>query len=348
MIPEQEPATPETEAAPLSDNPMAAIAGALIEAADGEGEKPEGEPAGEPNAAIEGEDVPPEEAPEEAPDGEEQKHPQTAEELAEAYGVPFDDFAAAVQVPVIRDGKTEHVSLHEAIHGNQREADYTRKTQETAGFRKQVEAEAQFLASEKQQHYESMAALFNEVGKEVVGEPPSKSLLDENSLDYNPGQYTAQREAFEERGRRFKEAQRKVRNGRRQLSASEQQKMQQYAADEAQKFRSLNPEWADEAKFVAAQKETVKYLKARGYPSERIANVLDAEDALIAWKASMYDKATAQIGNTKKPVPKYKAGSAPLAPNQGKRRAFNTAVTRLAKGDQSREAQVDAFRKFVG
>jgi len=351
-------ATPGTGATGTDDSQIfGVIAAQVVDAKDAEAGQPprepdkDGEPEGAPNKVVEGEDAPAtlEEAPEESDAGEQQQLPDTAKELAEALGVSFADLSK-MRVPITLDGQEIEVTLHEALQGHQREADYTRKTTDVSEFRKNTEALAHSLASEKQHHYESMASLFNEVGIAIVGNPPPKSLLDENSQDYDPNKYTALKEDHNERVKWFNEAQNKVKESRRQLSASEAQKMQGYAVQQASAFRSLNPEWADDAKFTAAQGDIVTYLKGKGYPDERIATVIDAQDAMIVWNSMMYEKAKAQIGNSKqKPVPSFqRRGSAPIFPNQSKRRALNAAVTRLAKGDHSREAQVDAFRKFVG
>lgn len=339
------------------------VAAALVDAQDaeavatGQSEPPkpeeEGSPQGEPNEVVEGADAPaPEEAPTEAEDGEGQELPDTLEGLAEAIGESFEDFSQR-RVPIVLDGQRQEVTLHEAIQGHQREADYSRKTAEVAEQRRTHEAAIEALASEKQQHYESMASLFEEIGKEVMGEPPSKTLLDENSPDYDPAKYTAQKEAFQERQGRFEEGQKKVRRGRQELAEKQAQAVAEYAAAETAAFRATNPEWADEAKFKVVQDGLVAELRARGYQEEQIkefAPTMSRLDAGVLYDAMLYRKAKAAIGNSKeKPKPAFqKSGAAPQFPNAGKRRKLAASLDRLRKGDQSREAQTDAFRKFVG
>jgi len=61
------------------------------------------------------------------------------EDLAEQLGVSVDDVLGKVKVKIKVDGKETEVNLGELRSGYQREADYTRKTQEVSARRKEID-----------------------------------------------------------------------------------------------------------------------------------------------------------------------------------------------------------------
>ncbi len=223
-------------------------------------------------------------------------------------------------------------SVHELKRGFLREADYTRKTTETAEQRKAVEAQsAAIKASEEQlnQQREYVASLV----KSIIGTPPDPTLADPNSPNYDPAKYQADEVRY--------------RSWVQHLTylESEQQRLQQerQAQTETQTQERVNKEWAaaldkmpelkDPKKLDSFGKDTLKFGAEYGYTPQELATIHHDHRQLLVMKDAMaWRKLQASKDKVQKKIenrPPVQKGGKRLNPNETRARAVSDATSRL-------------------
>lgn len=174
------------------------------------------------------------------------------------------------------DGEEIEVSLDELRNGYQRQAAFTRKTQEVAKQREQVEA-LQTNLNDTRQRYLQELSVAEQLVVQLAGEPPEDSLAESN-----PQEYTRRKARYD---RALAQAQ-KVReqsNKVIQEAAEEaQRRLEQRQKDESAKLLEAVPRWKDPE---VAQKETAELVsfvaQQYGLTAEELSNVVDSRFYLI-------------------------------------------------------------------
>lgn len=203
------------------------------------------------------------------------------------------------------DGQELEVDEGELVQGYQRQADYTRKTQELARERNEV---AQMIpnavkqaTAQYEQAIESLVAL---VGQEANKYTPDemKRLLDEDPIQYMKVQQEQQ------------ERQRVLSLHAAQQKAAKEAEAIAIYQRESQALLEKLPEWKDDKIASAEKAELGQSLLSSGFTQEEVANLLDHRSVLIARKAMLYDKLMQAKTSVKEkldktPVKVEKAGS---------------------------------------
>jgi hypothetical protein len=259
---------------------------ALLKMTEPEGETPETEEA-KPTEEEESQPIEEDESFEE--ESEEEEEPEGEEESAETEGEEEEELYA-----VTVNGEEVAVSLDELLSGYSRQSDYTRKTQEIASDRKDIESLQQKYNSEmstiqqERQHY--MEALQGIITNSAEGLTKYSDVDWENLKETDPIEFVTKREEL-------RQSQEKV-----QALQREQYQTQQRHQHEAQKMRAnivqeefgklveKLPEWGEEDKQKEIASSIRSYASTQGFTEEELNSLVDHRSLLVLMKAQKYDQ----------------------------------------------------------
>lgn len=246
-------------------------------------------------------------------------------------------------VTVKIDGKEEKIPLKEALAGYQRQADYSRKTQELAEQRRAFYAEASQIQQERAQYSVLLNSLQNQLRQEMQQEPDWNRLKAEDPLEY-----TIQREEWRERQEKLQAIQAEY--GRLSQVQQREQVMalaQTVKQEQAQLYDKM-PDWKDQKKWDATRKQLREYGEELGFSQEELSQAYDHRAVLALYKAMQYDR---MVGRKGKPVPVERRGPRPMTPGPAPTKSrrvteMSRAKQRLAKTGSVRDAAA-VFEKLL-
>jgi len=214
---------------------------------------------------------------EDAPDEE------TAEEQSED-GEEQEEQDQAQTFTVKVDGKEVAVTLEELQNGYSRTQDYTRKTQQIAEVRKQVEQETQAVRAERQQYAQLLGAL----QAQLQATEPQVDL--DRLYHEDPIEWVRQKEVMRERQEKAYAIQAEQQR-LSQLSQYEQQRaMEEQLSSQKDALLAALPQWRDPTKAQAEKALVIKSAQAAGFSEEDLKSVYDHRLVLILRKAGLYDQ----------------------------------------------------------
>ena len=261
------------------------------------------------------EDAPEEEASEEqseeGEESEEQEQPQT--------------FTVKV------DGKEVDVTLDELQKGYSRTQDYTRKTQQIAEVRKQVEQETQAVRAERQQYAQLLGALQAQL------QVPEPQVDLDRLYNEDPIEWVRQKEVLRDRQEKAYAIQAEQQR-LSQLSQQEQQRaMEEHLESQKDALLAALPEWRDPKKAKAEKALVLESAKSVGFSDEDLKSVYDHRLVLLLRKAAMYDQMVSKRQGIK---PVVNNGPRPAKPGAAGRVSTTTESTR-AKQRLAKTGRVD-------
>ena len=214
---------------------------------------------------------------EDAPDDESSEE-QSGEEEEQEEGEQPQTFTVKV------DGKEVSVTLDELQKGYSRTQDYTRKTQQIAEVRKQVEQETQAVRAEREQYAQLLGAL----QAQLQSSEPQVDL--ERLYHEDPIEWVRQKEVMRERQEKLgaiqSEQQRLA-----QVSQYEQQRaMEAQLASQQEALLAALPDWKDPKKAKAEKALVIESAKAAGFTDEDLKSVYDHRLVLLLRKAALFDQ----------------------------------------------------------
>jgi len=214
---------------------------------------------------------------EDAPD-EETPEEQSEEEEETEEGEQPQTFTVKV------DGKEVSVTLDELQKGYSRTQDYTRKTQQIAEVRKQVEQETHAVRAEREQYAQLLGAL----QAQLQSSEPQVDL--ERLYHEDPIEWVRQKEVMRERQEKLgaiqSEQQRLA-----QVSQYEQQRaMEAQLASQQEALLAALPDWKDPKKAKAEKALVIESAKAAGFTDEDLKSVYDHRLVLLLRKAALFDQ----------------------------------------------------------
>jgi len=272
---------------------------------------------------------------EDAPDEETSEEQSGEEEEQEEQEQP-QTFTVKV------DGKEVAVTLDELQKGYSRTQDYTRKTQQIAEVRKQVEAETQAVRAERGQYAQLLGAL----QAQLQASEPQVDL--DRLYNEDPIEWVRQKEVLRERQEKAyaiqAEQQRLI-----QLSQQEQQQsMQQHLESQKDALLAALPEWKDPKKAKLEKAMLIESAKSAGFSDEDLKSVYDHRLVLLLRKAALFDQMVSKRQGIK---PVVNNGPRPAKPGAAGRVSTTSEATRaqqrLAKTGRVDDA-ADAILKLLG
>ena len=271
-------------------------------------------------AASEEESSGVEDAPEEETTGEQSEESEEQEE---------QDQTQTFTVKV--DGKEVAVTLEELQNGYSRTQDYTRKTQQIAEVRKQVEQETQAVRAERQQYAQLLGALQAQL-------QATEPQIDMDRL-YNedPIEWVRTKEVMRERQEKALAIQAEQQR-LSQVSQYEQQRaMEEQLSKEKDALLAALPEWRDPKKAQAEKALVVESAKAAGFSEDDLKSVYDHRLVLLLRKAGLYDQMVSKRQGIK---PVVNNGPRPAKPGAAGRVSTTTEAVR-AKQRLAKTGRVD-------
>ena len=271
---------------------------------------------------------------EDAPDEETSEEQSGEEEEQEEQEQP-QTFTVKI------DGKEVAVTLDELQKGYSRTQDYTRKTQQIAEVRKQVEAETQAVRAERGQYAQLLGAL----QAQLQASEPQVDL--DRLYNEDPIEWVRQKEVLRERQEKAyaiqAEQQRLI-----QLSQQEQQQsMQQHLESQKDALLAALPEWRDPKKAKLEKAMLIESAKSAGFSDEDLKSVYDHRLVLLLRKAALFDQMVSKRQGIK---PVTNNGPRPAKPGAAGRVSTTSEVTRaqqrLAKTGRVDDA-ADAIFKLL-
>jgi len=271
---------------------------------------------------------------EDAPDEETSEEQSGEEEEQEEQEQP-QTFTVKI------DGKEVAVTLDELQKGYSRTQDYTRKTQQIAEVRKQVEAETQAVRAERGQYAQLLGAL----QAQLQASEPQVDL--DRLYNEDPIEWVRQKEVLRERQEKAyaiqAEQQRLI-----QLSQQEQQQsMQQHLESQKDALLAALPEWKDPKKAKLEKAMLIESAKSAGFSDEDLKSVYDHRLVLLLRKAALFDQMVSKRQGIK---PVTNNGPRPAKPGAAGRVSTTSEVTRaqqrLAKTGRVDDA-ADAIYKLL-
>lgn len=253
------------------------------------------------------------------------EEPESEEDAPETRSEEQVQPAKTYKVKV--DGQELEVPEDELLKGYSRQQDYSRKTAEVAEQRKAVESQRQAIEAERQKYAQGLDYFLQQVqaGDQILSEGQRTDWA--KLAQDNPAEYVAKKAAYEQRVQTVQQA-----VAERQQLAEQERVQRLQRAD--QHLTDAIPEWKDEGKRTAIQKDVADVLMRSGYSREELGHLSDPRAVVIARKAAEYDRmmAAQKTVETKKitpPAPKVtRPGAAPEAkPDETARAA---ALTRRA------------------
>ena len=214
---------------------------------------------------------------EDAPDDESSEEQSGEEEEQEEQEQP-QTFTVKV------DGKEVSVTLDELQKGYSRTQDYTRKTQQIAEVRKQVEQETHAVRAEREQYAQLLGAL----QAQLQSSEPQVDL--ERLYHEDPIEWVRQKEVMRERQEKLGAIQSEQQR-LSQVSQYEQQRaMEAQLASQQEALLAALPDWKDPKKAKAEKALVIESAKAAGFTDEDLKSVYDHRLVLLLRKAALFDQ----------------------------------------------------------
>lgn len=269
--------------------------------------------------------------------------PEKVPEAPQAEAEPNEQEEAGAEdsekVTIEVDGKPLELTkaqLAEAYKSGLRQADYTKKTMETAEQRKAAEAETAKAREERQKYAQGLqqAQALLTAQLQEQGQIDWPKLLEADPVEYLKQQHLAQA-----RQARLNQ----VLHEQQQLSARQQAEQDDaskaFLREQHEALLAKLPEWKDDAKAKAEKTRIADYLKAQGLSSEQINNMTDHRAVLLSRKAMLYDQMMSKAQAAAKKVAALpqkveRPGGGETSATDGR----TTAMKQLAKSGSLRDA----------
>jgi len=340
--------------APAGLQPPTAPGGSIAEAQEAllsllepEEEKPETEEA-QPTEEEESQPVEEDESFEEESEEESEEEVEESEEESEETEGEEEEELYAVTV----NGEEVAVSLDELLSGYSRQSDYTRKTQEIASDRKDIESLQQKYNSEmstiqqERQHY--MEALQGIITNSAEGLTKYSDVDWENLKETDPIEFVTKREELRQSQEKVQALQREQYQTQQRHEYEAQKMRANIVQEEYGKLVEKLPEWGEEDKQKTIASEIRSYASTQGFTEEELNSLVDHRSLLVLMKAQKYDQL--QKSNVKSKKLKNKprviragAGTSKKGSDKSKRTA---QMKRLQQSGHVDDA-VSLFEDFV-
>jgi hypothetical protein len=283
----------DTQEAPQAVQPLPELPGSVREAQEAllglmepEEEKPQEEEA-QPTEEEESQPIEEDESFEE--ETEEEAEEESEEESEEPDEVESEETLYAVTV----NGEEQQVTLDELMSGYSRQSDYTRKTQDVAKERKQMEElQTQYVSemhqarAERQQYLESL----NQIIANSASNLDKFANIDWESIKENdPIEYVTRREEYREAQEKVQLMQRDQYMAQQKSIEDERQMRTRALHEESQKLSEVMPEWNEPEKQRKIVSDIRSYGTSQGFTEEELNSLVDHRSLIVLMKAQKYD-----------------------------------------------------------
>lgn len=236
----------------------------------------------------------------------------------------------------------EELDEEEVVSGYMRQRDYTRKTEEVAAQRREVEQVRQQVAAEREERANVLDVLIGSLHQELLGVDQARL---NQLLDSDPKAYLRAKEHIEAKQNMIRTAIQQRLALQQQAVQEQAQQMAAYAQEQQKILADKLPEWRDSKRAQSEAREIESYLRKLGYKTEELNELVDHRAVLVARKAMLFDKLQATKGQ-KAPATPPAAQVRPGAANPTNQQAVRQK--RAAERLRSNPNSLDALSAFVG
>lgn len=219
-------------------------------------------------------------------------------------------------------GEEVDVTLEEALKGYQREADYTRKTQQLAEQRKELDSEKtgfEQTRAETAQLRDAYAQSLQQLGQNLqqgLGQEPDWDRAYEQ-LDGK--EYARLVQDWQTRKDNLQKVQIEQARVSKEQARETQEMMQTHLSQQSNLMMEKLPQWKDEAVRNTERKDLIHYAKTLGYTDDEIANAADHR-AIVAlyhsWQLSKLNASTPEAKKKVRRAPKMAKSGVPRSKNE--------------------------------
>jgi hypothetical protein len=228
----------------------------------------------------------------EAPENEvEYELPSHIDALAEAMGVDSAKlFNLKVKTKI--DGQEGEATLADLIKSYQLEGHLNKKSMALSDQQKAYEAKISQQQQALDQQVQELNTYYRYAENELFREFQN---IDWNTLkEYDQAKYAVLRQEFNDRYQAIvnfgQTVNQKIQHQQMQQQESFKQQILQTVEREQKQLMAKIPEWSNDEKKSAEQREMRSYLKSHGFDDEDIKSVIDHRYVVLTRKAWLYDK----------------------------------------------------------
>ena len=287
----------QTAPQPAATEPLPELPGSVREAQeallglmDTDGEIPEEKPKAEEAQPTEEEESQPETEDESFEEETEEEAEEESEEESEEPEGEEEEELYAVTV----NGEEVEVSLDELLSGYSRQSDYTRKTQEVANDRKEIEtlqqqynSELQQIQQERQQYVQALTNMIANQGSEL----DQYSNVDWDTLrESDPIEYVTAKEQYREAQERVQGMQYQQQQALQAQQAEMKKAHHETVQAETGKLVEALPDWGDPDKQKEISSSLQSYARDQGFSQEELNSLVDHRSILVLLKAQKFDQ----------------------------------------------------------
>ena len=233
-----------------------------------------------------------------------------------------------------QNGVEVEVTLEELRNGYSRQQDYTRKTQELANQRKEIESQQAELRQKDDIYKDLLPKLEANLKAELGEEPDWKAIYDED-----PIAYVREKDIWNEKQKRLEAAQAEQQRIKDEELAEQQKQIKEFVEFGNQQLLEKVPEWKDSEKANSEKIAIRDYaINVLGFTPQEMDQVYDYRILLGLRNSWLHDKTIK--ATKKKPTQKAPARVArPGTANQVKKTTpLKKSKQKLAKSGKVQDA----------
>jgi len=242
-----------------------------------------------PSEEEESIEEPQDESLEEVSEDEEEFEDDESEDKDESEEPDEDEEEELYSVRV--DGEEHEVTFDELLKGYSRQSDYTKKTQEVAtekremeSLRDQYSSEVSQIQAERQQYMEALTNIIQNSNMDQF------TNVDWNSLKENdPIEYVTKREEYREAQEKIQGLQQQHAQAAQRQTSESQLEHQRSLREEYSKLTEALPEWTDDEYRNKTTASLRSYATNNGFTPDELNSLVDHRSILVLMKAQKYD-----------------------------------------------------------
>lgn len=229
---------------------------------------------------------------------------ESVEDLAAALEMSVEDFLKTISIKRKIDGVEEEVTLEELRNGNQRDADYRRKTMEFAEQRKAFEQEVEQVKGQVQEKLHFAEAFVANLEEMLTEEYQG---INWNQLELEDKQeWLIQRQKYGEKYQQIQNLKsqlgQQLQERQNEVQQRQQAELEQYVTKEAQALVEKLPEWNDEEVRTRDRADMLKYIEQYGFSEQDMNQIMDHRLLLLVRDASKAVQTQKKVDIAKKKV----------------------------------------------
>ena len=258
-------------------------------------EKEEAKPSEEVTEDVEQEE--PEEAEEtdEAEEAEEEESEDISDdesEESEEEEAEDEEVEETALYTVRVNGEDVEVTEDELVRGYSRQSDYTKKTQELAEYRKQLDNGAQHLQSEIAQTQAARQEYVNALSQAIESNYGIARQFENTDWERlkveDREEYLTKRDEYREVQDKIRDLQSKQGQAYEQQNREMQAQHQKVLQEEHAKMVQILPEWGEPETQRAIAKSIGEFALSRGYTQEELNQLVDHRSILVLMEAKAF------------------------------------------------------------